>query len=192
MDQYSTPCPTGRIVALTDMYLNRRSLLKGIAHSILRNEADAEDALQEAYYKAMNRIGQLADEKALLGWLCMIVRNHSLQMLRSRRVRQAGSIDTEPEMRFAVESLTTTEHESPEHICMEREMLSRTMARLDLLPANMKATVTMHYLSEMSLNEIAQSEGHSIPALKSYLYRGRKILRGGHVATPKREESACA
>ncbi|MBW8746178.1 sigma-70 family RNA polymerase sigma factor [Terriglobus albidus] len=191
MDQHHTPCPTGRIVALTELFLNRRSLLKGIAHSILRNEADAEDALQEAYYKAMNRIEQLADEHALLGWLCMIVRNHSLQMLRSRRVRQAGSIDTEPEMRFAVESLTTTEDESPEHICIEREMFQRTMARLDLLPANMKATVTMHYLSEMSLSEIAERQGHTIPALKSYLYRGRKILRGGPLPSP-REETVCA
>lgn len=192
MDQHPVPCPTGRIMALTDLYLNRRSLLKGIAHSILRNEADAEDALQEAYYKAMNRIAQLEEEQALLGWLCMIVRNHSLQMLRSRKVRRAGSLDTEPEMRFAVESLTTAEDESPEHICMERETFTRTMQRLELLPPNMKTTVTMHYLSEMSLNEISASQGHSIPALKSYLYRGRKILRGGPVTAPRREESVCA
>jgi len=43
-----TPASMDRVIQLTDIFTNRRPLLKGIANSILRNHADAEDALQEA------------------------------------------------------------------------------------------------------------------------------------------------
>jgi len=115
----------------------------------------------------------------------MIVRNHSLQMLRSRKVRRAGSLDSEPDVRFAVEAIRSDENNSPERQCIEQQSVYRVLEKLNTLPVEMRTAVSLHYLAEMSLGEISLVQGKSIAALKSYLYRGRKILRGAPEGAPR-------
>ena len=61
---------------------NRR--LYRIARSILRNNADAEDAVQEAYVSAFTNLASYRGEGSLKSWLCRIVINESLGRMRQR------------------------------------------------------------------------------------------------------------
>ena len=62
---------------------NRR--LYRIARSILRNNADAEDAVQEAYVSAFTKLASYRGEATLASWLCRIVINKSLGRMRQKR-----------------------------------------------------------------------------------------------------------
>ena len=60
---------------------NRR--LFRLARSLLRDDAEAEDVLQETYVRAYARLGDLADGQALAAWLARIVANEALGRLRA-------------------------------------------------------------------------------------------------------------
>src|SRR5689334_13863081 len=63
-----------------------------IARAILREDAEAEDVLQEAYVRAFEHLGRLEDPEAVAGWLSRIVVNEAKARLRHRRaVRELGS-----------------------------------------------------------------------------------------------------
>ena len=53
--------------------------------SVLGNEADAEDAMQETYITVFNSIDSLSDERTLFGWIMKIAANKSLDAVRKRR-----------------------------------------------------------------------------------------------------------
>src|SRR4051812_34503289 len=61
---------------------NRR--LFRLARSLLRDDAEAEDVLQEAYLRAYARLGELADRQALAAWLARIIVNEALGRRRAR------------------------------------------------------------------------------------------------------------
>src|SRR5581483_1270048 len=66
------------------MQTHNRCLYR-IARSILRNDADAEDAIQDAYVSAFSNLASYRGEGSLKGWLSRIVINESLGRLRQRR-----------------------------------------------------------------------------------------------------------
>src|SRR5579863_9951812 len=66
------------------MQTHNRCLYR-IARSILRNNADAEDAIQQAYVSAFTNLASYRGEGSLKGWLSRIVINESLGRMRQRR-----------------------------------------------------------------------------------------------------------
>ena len=66
------------------MQTHHRRLYR-IARSILRNNADAEDAVQEAYVSAFTNLASYRGEATLASWLCRIVINESLGRMRQKR-----------------------------------------------------------------------------------------------------------
>ena len=67
--------------------------LYGLAYSLLGNAADAEDTVQQACLGALNGIGRFEGRSSLRTWLSTIVANQALKTRRSKRVRQATSLD---------------------------------------------------------------------------------------------------
>jgi RNA polymerase sigma-70 factor, ECF subfamily len=143
--------------------------LRRVAQSVLRDEHEAEDAVQEALLAAWEASDQLRDPDAIEAWLLKIARNTAFERLRSGRTRRAclrlsgtltGEGAIEPEDRRAT---------PPGHALEVREALET------LSPALHRAATKR--LQGLSMKELAAAEGTSVGAVKTRLSRARAHLR---------------
>ena len=144
---------------------------------VVRDQAAAEDVVQEAMIKAYRGIGRFRTGESLRPWLMRIVRNEALNTARSRGRRQrlfdraAAQLPTLP----AIPSPET----AAEHSEMQRELL----AALDQLPSAQRDVLTHRYLLEMSERETADVLGIPPGTVKSRTARGLENLRAALEST---------
>jgi RNA polymerase sigma-70 factor (ECF subfamily) len=181
---------------------NRR--LYRLARATMRNDADAEDALQDAYVKAFNALAEFRGDASLSTWLARIVHNECMMRLRrdARRdnvIPMAGDIDVSerdlpdtsierPEaaamrsqMRALLErhldELPDATIERPEAAAMRSQMRSLLERHLDDLPDALRTVFMMRAIDDMSVQEVAQCLGLSEVAVRSRHFRARSLLR---------------
>jgi RNA polymerase sigma factor (sigma-70 family) len=167
-----------RIVdALQEMFLASRPKFVGLAYSILRNRADAEDAVQDAFLSAYVHLRNFEGRSAFTTWFTRIVLNAALMILRKRT---NSRIDPVPESPTGDEVSWTeripASQPDPEMICAEGE----TFQLIDVLLAKMSPVLrqafTMAYYDEMSCAEAGALLGVSTGTFKSRVFRARQHL----------------
>jgi RNA polymerase sigma-70 factor, ECF subfamily len=150
------------------------------ARSILRDDAEAEDALQDAYMAAYRAIGAFRGEAKLATWLTRIVVNESLARLRkSRRGAQVIPIDGDADAALAIAEIRMSE-ESPNPT--ERDAIgaqSRKLieAKIDELPDVFRTVFVMRAVEDMTIEEIAQSLDIPEPTVRTRFFRARGLMR---------------
>ena len=130
-----------------------------LAYSYLKNEADAQDAVQDAACKALRSWNTLKEPKYLDTWLYRIVVNHSVTLLRSR--------NRWSEDETALETLSVEDH-------YENTDLLRA---LDALDETERTIVTLRYFEELKLSEVAEVVQMPLSTVKSRVYRALEKLR---------------
>lgn len=141
-----------------------------IAHSIVRNHAEAEDAAQEAYCLAFRHIHSFREEARFSTWIGTIVVNQCRMMLRRQRRAVLINLDES-----APRHLKSAEA-SPEETAYRSETshaISRAVARL---PIELRMPYALHAISGLPLFEVAHKLGISIAATKSRIFRARCTL----------------
>ena len=131
------------------------------ARSILRNEQDAQDAVQEAVTQAFARLHTLRDPAKFKPWLLRILVNTCYDACRRRR----STVYLE-----AVEETLA----APQSDCEERMSLWSAVMRL---PEEQKAVVTLFYYEDLPTEEIARVLGTTPGAVRVRLSRAREKLR---------------
>jgi RNA polymerase sigma-70 factor (ECF subfamily) len=167
----------GIVEALQEMFLASRPKFVGLAYSILRNKADAEDAVQDAVLSAYVHLGNFEGRSAFTTWFTRIVLNAALMILRKRT---NSRIDPVPESSTGDEVSWTervpTSQPDPEMICAEEE----TFQLIDVLLAKMSPVLrqafTMAYYDELSCVEAGALLGVSTGTFKSRVFRARQHL----------------
>jgi|SRR5690606_19028218 len=149
-----------------------------IARSILRDDADAEDALQDAYLDAYRHIARFRGGSRLSTWLTRIVINHSLMRLRKGRREsqfvpfpELGNTDT------AVPEPRDEKAEAPDGAAFRAELRRLLEQRIDELPAGFRAVLVMRDLEDMSSQEIAECLAIPAATVRTRLFRARAMLR---------------
>src|SRR5688572_12936348 len=124
------------------------------AHAILRDEAEAEDALQEAYLQAYHTIGSYRGEARLSTWLARVVANEALMRLR-KQARRSAIIPLQPGV--AVEEVNQIAEGSmergPESSARGAEMRKLLEERIDALPGAYRAVFMLRAVEEYSRSE---------------------------------------
>jgi RNA polymerase sigma-70 factor, ECF subfamily len=148
-----------------------------LAQNITLNREDAEDAMQEAFLKAYEHLGDFEGNSRFYTWLVRIAVNQALMKLRKRRPNVV-SLDEELD---TGEDLIPREVEdwgpSPEERYKQTELgqiLSGAVADLD---PSFRIVFQLRDIEEMSTEETAEALGLSVPAVKSRLLRARLKLR---------------
>ena len=155
------------------------------AHNLARwltgNEANAQDAVQEAYLRAFRFFDgyQGGDERA---WLLAIVRN-ACRNWANERQRAAGSVPFDEATHTSEDSSATQEE-----LIMRREKTGVLRRCIEMLPADFREVLIMRELEEMSYREIAAATGQAIGTVMSRLSRARKRL--GDCAARRRTGTA--
>jgi RNA polymerase sigma-70 factor (ECF subfamily) len=143
-----------------------------LAHWLMRDRAEAEDVVQDAFVRAMRYFSsyQGGDPRA---WLLSIVRNAAYSRLAARRATMP--LDDEDNDTPLAEVLRDP-GDDPETALARRQDRERLDALLGALPVELRECVILCDLEEMSYKEIAQVTGTPIGTVMSRLWRARKVL----------------
>src|SRR5262245_25805073 len=129
-----------------------------VARSILRDDADAEDALQDAYVQAYRKLGDFRGDAELSTWLTRIVINQSLMRVRARR-RDTVVVpfgDGRDDSARAIE-VADDMTESPSEAALRGEVRRVLERRIDELPDAFRTVFVMREVEEMTAKETADA-----------------------------------
>jgi RNA polymerase sigma-70 factor (ECF subfamily) len=149
-----------------------------VARGILGNDAEAEDAVQEAYVIAYMKLGLFRGESRLSTWLTRVVINEALGRLRKRKTESvvvpfSGHDEREPAEHAAV----ADEKASPEEATLRAEMRVLIEHKIDELPVAFRTVFMMREVEEMSVDETAECLGIPAATVRTRLFRARGLLR---------------
>lgn len=146
-----------------------------IARSILRNDTEAEDVMQEAYVRAYQHLDDFAGKAKFSTWLTKIAVNEAFARLRrfARSRRQepvaGGDLDLENTMR--------SNQRDPEAQAYDHELRSVLENAIGALPDTYRCVFVLRVVEGLDVNETAAALDLSLEAVKTRLHRGRAILR---------------
>jgi RNA polymerase sigma-70 factor (ECF subfamily) len=158
------------------MRRHNRTLFR-TARAILRDDAAAEDALQEAYLRIYGSIGSFRGEAKLSTWLVRIVANEALARRRKDQRRAQivpirGGGDQDQGMEEGIDQA-----EGPQRQAERSEIRQLLEAKIDQLPDSYRAVFVLRALEEMSVEETAAALGIPEPTVRSRFFRARGLLR---------------
>lgn len=156
---------------------NRR--LYRIARGILRDDSDAEDAVQETYLKAFSHFDEFRGEAGIGTWLCRIVMNESLERLRRRRPTVDWStMDEEPKRTADIIRLPfDNSRPDPERATAQRQIQELLERAIDELPEDFRIVLVARVIEDMSVEETAALLDIRPETVKTRLHRARHRLR---------------
>jgi RNA polymerase sigma-70 factor (ECF subfamily) len=147
------------------------------ARAILRDDAEAEDALQEAYIQAYRALGSFRGDAELSTWLARIVANEALQRLR-KRARRAEIVPLQPAADAELEQVSDTDRDkAPEMSAARAEMRRLLESQIDALPDAYRAVFMLRAVEELSVEETAAVLGLEPATVRTRLFRARSMLR---------------
>lgn len=153
----------------------------GLALRLTRNREDAEEVLQDVFWRILQNIDSFRGESKLSSWIYRIATNTALMKLRERpkfqRIpleEELGPVMTEDGM-IAEPVVDWTQLPSDE---LERkELAQRLEEAIDQLPPDHRAALVLRDIEGLSTEEACEVLNLSVPALKSRLHRARLFLR---------------
>jgi RNA polymerase sigma factor (sigma-70 family) len=154
---------------------NRR--LYRLARATLRDDAEAKDALQEAYLSAYRTIGQFRGDAALSTWLTRIVMNECLARKRraARRQNVVSIVSWESAMEPVAE--VADPQARPEHAFARAQMRGVLERKVSELPEIFRVVFVLRSVEELSVEETAQCLGIPEQTVRSRHFRAKGLLR---------------
>jgi RNA polymerase sigma-70 factor (ECF subfamily) len=154
---------------------NRR--LFRVARSILRNDTDAEEVLQDSYLRAFAHLGEFRGDAALSTWLSRIVINEALGRLRRPRASTV-SLDALPASAADIIVFpSNVRQDDPERTMAQREILQLVERAIDDLPDTFRTVLVARQIEGMSVEETAELLSIKPETVKTRLFRARELLR---------------
>jgi RNA polymerase sigma-70 factor, ECF subfamily len=148
------------------------------ARAILRDDAEAEDAVQEAYIKAIRAMSTFRSDAKLSTWLIRITVNEALAKLRRARraaevIPLAADLPSGDTVYDNIESSTPT----PEAEAMRAQARRLMESRIDALPESFRAVFMLRGVEELSVEETAAALGIPEATVRTRFFRARALLR---------------
>lgn len=171
---------SGDETAFESIMRRHNRLLFRTARSILKSDAETEDALQEAYLLAWRALSTFRSDSKLSTWLVRIVINEALGRLR-RRSAQVIPLDTamestDPETQ---ESMHDDPDQRPEQAAMRTQVRRLMEARIDTLPEAFRTVFMLRAVEELSVEEVSTALQLPEATVRTRYFRARGLLREG-------------
>lgn len=154
---------------------NRR--LYRLARATLHDQAEAQDALQEAYLRAYRAIEQFRGEAALSTWLTRLVLNECLGRLRREARRHNVVPIVRSNTEIAMAATPAPECEEPEKTVGVAQMRALLERKLDELPEHFRTVFVLRSVEELSVEETAQCLEIPPETVRTRHFRAKSLLR---------------
>lgn len=168
----------GDVHAFEALMRRHNRLLYRTARSILKDDCEAEEALQNAYLLAYRQIEKFRGEAKLSTWLTRIVINEALAYLRKRSreptmvALQGSALDE------ALEAVSEpSRHEYPDDILLRAEVRRLIQTRIDELPLAYRTVFVLRAVEEMSVTEVSAALDVPEATIRTRFFRARERLR---------------
>lgn len=170
----------GDEIAFEAIMRRHNRLLFRTARAILKSDADAEDALQQAYLHVWRALKDFRADAKLSTWLVRIVVNEALGHLRRRHAQiiplEAAMASNEPDTQRRFQDDVDRR---PERTVMRAELRQLMEARIDTLPDDFRRVFVLRGVEEMSVEEVALALSIPEATVRSRFFRARGLLRDG-------------
>jgi RNA polymerase sigma-70 factor (ECF subfamily) len=149
-----------------------------MALSFLHNEADAEDAVQEAFLKAFRHLASFRGEAKFGTWVISIILNEARSRIRIKKAMPLDSLDADSEERGHVSpALLRDWREIPSQALERQEVRLMLQEAIAALPENYRQVFLLRDVEELSTSEAAEALKISVASLKVRLHRARMMLQ---------------
>lgn len=161
------------------MRRHNRVLFRSV-RSILKNDDDTQDAVQEAYLRAWRALPSFRSDAKLSTWLVRIAVNEALGRLRSisaQVVPLNAAVDADGEA--LEQTMPANPDEEPEFNAMRTQVRQQIEARIDTLPDQFRTVFMLRGVEELSVEEVSVALDIPEATVRSRFFRARGILREG-------------
>ena len=154
--------------ALAELYDRVGATAYGLAHRVLRDEALAEDAVQEAFLGLWRSAGSFVPERAKAStWILTLVHRRAVDLVRREQRRRAEPIEGAPEPAVA-------SAEEAAWLRLDRERVQGALAQL---PDQQREAIELAYYGGYTQSELAERLGQPLGTIKSRMFSGLTRLR---------------
>ena len=143
---------------LRELYAKYGSAVYGRCRFILRDPTAAEDAMQDVFARVLGSEHGFRGEASPLTWLMKIATHHCLNLQRAHRAPWRAA--------FEREAIHRGEAHGGPHANEARDLVQRALARFDV---ETQAAVVHYWVDEMTLQEVADLLGRSVPTIRKRL-----------------------
>ena len=158
------------LAAFEQLMRRHNRALYRTARSIVRDDAEAEDVLQEAYLLAFRGMDSFRGESSIATWLTRIVINEAIA--RSRKKGRLAEI-----IELDGETMMDEHNERPEQALLRSEARRLIEQKIDGLPAAFRTVFVLRALEEMTVEEIAACLEIPEATVRTRYFRARGLLR---------------
>ena len=146
-----------------------------IARAILRNDAEAEDIVQDAFVKAFTELGSLRNSSSAAAWLARITANLAISRVRLLK-RRGRVVLADGELEDRPDDMETDQH-TPERLTAMGDVRRLLENAIDRLPDGFREVFMLRVVEHMSVEETATTLGVLAQTVKSRLHRAKAMLR---------------
>lgn len=171
-----TQCKQNNREGYNALFQKYEGYIYTICYHYTHSQEDALDLVQEVFIGIYKGMAKFEEGKPLIPWIKRITVNTCLNYLRGKKfttVSLEQSVNYENTMRETAVA-DSVNIENTVMLAQTREVLEEAIA---VLPPNMKMAVILRHINGMSYEEISNAMSVPIGTIKTYLYRGRSILR---------------
>jgi RNA polymerase sigma-70 factor (ECF subfamily) len=169
--QWITDAKTGDKDAFAKLVEKYQRPVYSVCYRMLGTPTAAEDASQEAFIRAYQALDRYDPKRSFATWILSIASNYSIDQLRKKKVTIL-SMDNEKYGWMA----PPDPGPSPEKAALDKEKGALVQAILADLPETDRAAVILQFWHDYSYDEIAETLGLSSSAVKSRLFRARRLM----------------
>jgi len=161
-------CKKNDTRAQVEVYDRFQKSMYNSAYNILRNEADAEDAMQEGFITAFSKLAQYKREKQFAGWLKTIIIRKSINMFNKKK-EQIKTLEK-------VENIVYKESNNEDHD-IYKKYLRQALEGLKKLKEKYRIALTLFYLEGYDYEEMCSILNISYNNCRLIVARGREQLK---------------
>ena len=171
-DALAAQANVGDRAALEELFRRHRLIAYRVAYRLLGNNADALDAVQDAFVKTLAHVGDFQGRSSFKTWFLRIVSNAALDLGRSRGRRETLIVESRRRA-----STDAVEPAAPDRGLEIEDLRLQLRKALDQLPAAQRQTFILFAEGELSYAEVADALGISVGTVMSRLFYARQKLR---------------
>ncbi len=165
----------GDLLAFGDLVKRHWNTCLKRATLMLRNRSDAEDEVQNAFWKALQRLDQFRGDGSFSAWLNRIVENQCLMRIREEQNARFIYLDEATDSNVRLELVS--QRADPEDALGLEEVLVLLRREISRMPPLLRNVMLLRDLDQLPMPDVANRLGLSVPAAKSRLMRARTELR---------------
>ncbi|HEY8594516.1 MAG TPA: RNA polymerase sigma factor [Devosiaceae bacterium] len=169
----------GQEMAVRELIRRNNRRLFRVARAVLRNDAEAEDVVQETYVRAFTQLDGFRGDSSMSTWLTRIALNEALGRLRRQtRQRISGAVaQTDSSEAEIIMFPTVSGVDGPETALARGEIRKLLEQAIDTLPEAFRMVFVLREVEDMSTEEVATQLGIKPETVKTRLFRARRLIR---------------